>query len=94
MDHEAAKRAAAIAEELNSTAREHAEKLSAALRRTARALEGSAAIADERADRREQAGRGAEADRERAMALRASDAAERARAQAEQLLEISRVLER
>jgi hypothetical protein len=84
MDYEAAKRAAAVAEGLQSKSVERAEQLSEALRRTARALDWSAALAEEHAQRRELGGHTDEAAKERAMAQRASDAAQRARAQAEE----------
>jgi hypothetical protein len=85
MDHEGAMRAAVIAEHLHSEAVERAAQLSAALTRTARSLEWSAALADEHAKRRELDGRHDEAANERAVARRASDAARRARVRAEQL---------
>jgi hypothetical protein len=68
MDHEAAKRAAAVAEHLHSEAIERAGQLSAALRRTARTLGWSAALAEEHAQRREGRDRSDEAAKERATA--------------------------
>ena len=89
MDYAAAKRAAAAAEGLRSQTHERAGQLSEVLRRTARALEWSAALAEERAERREQAGRSDEAAKACATAGRASEAARHARARAEELLEYS-----
>ena len=85
MDYAAAEHAASVAQDLQSQMLERAGRMSTVLRRTARALEGSAALAGEHADRRAQRGGSDEAARERAMAGRASDAARRARARAEEL---------
>lgn len=85
MDSEAATRAAVAAQRLNAEALRRAANLSAALRRTARALEWSAALAEEQAQRRERLGRSDEAANERAVAGRASEAAQRARMHAEEL---------
>jgi len=89
MDYEAAKRVAAVAEGLQSQMRDRAGQLSEVLRRTARTLEWSAALAEEHAQRHERGGHSDEATKERAMAGRASDAAQHARARAEELLEYS-----
>lgn len=91
MDYAAVKRAAAVAQDLQSQVHQRAGQLSEVLRRTARALESSAALAEEHAERREQGGRSGEAANERATAGRASEAARHARARAEELREYSSV---
>lgn len=86
---EAAKQAAATAERLRRRAGQRAEELAVRLKRTARTLEASAALADEHAQRRERQGQTDASTAERGAAKRAGDAAERARMQAEELLELS-----
>lgn len=89
MDYEAAERAADAAGGVQRKALERADRLSAVFTSTARALETSAALAEEHAARRERGGHADEATRERLIAARASDAARRARVRAAELLELS-----
>lgn len=85
MDYGAAQRAAAVAEDLHGMTVERAGQLAGMLRRTARALDWSAAMAEEHARRRDLAGDRDVAAKERAVARRASEAAQRARARAEEV---------
>lgn len=84
MANQPANRAAAIASQARVDAVERAGKLSAILKRTASALERSAAIAEEHAERHRRYGDDEGATKEHAAAARASDAAKRARAQADE----------
>ena len=65
-------------------AREAALRMAATFERTAQALERSAGLADDHAQRDGQAGRHEAAAKERALADRAREAARRARARADQ----------
>lgn len=85
MDYAAAAHAASVAQDLQRHTVKRAEQLSMVLRRTARALDWSAALAEEHAERHALQGDSDEAAKERAMAGRASEAAWRARARAEEL---------
>lgn len=84
MVSESSKRAAVIARDARAQMMERAGELSAILRRAARALERSAAMAEEHAERRDRSGDAREAEKERAAAARATDAARRARARADE----------
>ena len=64
------------------------------LARTAKVLEQSAALAEQHAERRERAGRIESAAEKRRVAWRAHEAAARARAKAEEWLELSEDSER
>lgn len=87
MSYEAGQRAAARSERLRKAAFEPEYQLAALLSRTARALETSAALAEEHALKHEQAGRDRAATRERLVSHRASDAAGRARLRAKEALQ-------
>jgi hypothetical protein len=67
-----------------------AGQAAALLERTAQALETSAALAEDHAHRREREGKLDAAKQEHAAARQASEAAGRARARAEELLEFRR----
>ena len=82
MAYKPANRGAAIVSRVRADAVERAAKLSAILKRTASALERSAAIAEEHAERHRRYGDDEGATKEHAAAARASDAAKRARARA------------
>lgn len=84
MDQQAAEYAAAPAGWSQTEAYQHAEQLSEVLRRPARALESSAGLAEEHAQRQERNGRGDAAAEERRAASRARHAAARARLRAEE----------
>jgi hypothetical protein len=86
MDDDAAERVAARPEQLRTQALEQAEHKSVLLRRTARALESSAALAEEHAQRHERSGRGDTAADERRAADRARQAAARAHSRADDWL--------
>ena len=88
MDDEAAERAVATAKRWRTEARERVENMSVLLRRTARALESSADLAEEHARQEERSGHGATAADERRAANRARQAAERARSQADEWLQV------
>jgi hypothetical protein len=79
-----ANRASAVARGARDDVLEHARKLSTILKRTASALEHSAAIAEEHAERRRRSGDDEGATREHEAAARASAAARRARARADE----------
>jgi hypothetical protein len=91
MEYEASERAAAAAARKWSYGLEQAGQVAELLWRTARALDASAALAEQHAERREVEGRAESAKAERAAGRKASDAAQRARARATELLELSRL---
>jgi hypothetical protein len=84
MDQEAARRATDIAQDARSDAVEREDQLAAILTRASRALERSAAIAEEHARRGRQRGDAEQAAKEEEAAARAHDAARRAQARAEE----------
>jgi hypothetical protein len=84
MEPEAAQQASATAGRAVSQMRTTARDLAAVLGRTAEALEQSAILAEQHAQRREQAGRPEAAAEERRAAERAHEAAARARARVEE----------
>ena len=88
MDPGAAKQASATAERAVNQTLMMARDLASVLARTAKALEQSATLAEEHAERRERAGRKEAAAEERRAAGRAHEAAARARAQAEEWLKL------
>lgn len=88
MDDQAAERVAATGERLRTQALEQAENMSVLLRRTARALESSAALAEEHAQRHDRSGHGDTAADERRAANRARQAAARARSRADNWLKV------
>ena len=90
MDPERADRAAATAEDARESVVKRAGELSAILERTAQALEHSAEIAEEHAERRRRSGDDAAAAKEHAAATRATDAAKQARARAEHAAGVER----
>lgn len=87
IDDEAADQAAAVAERAQSDAVAQTRRRAAVLRRTARALDWSAAMAEEYAHRRERRGDPGAAASELSAAKQARDAAERARTRAEELVD-------
>ena len=89
MDADAAEGSENVAQHAAGTAREHAERLSSVLIRTAEVMEQSAALADQHADRRERAGRTDDAALEHEIADRAREAAGRARANANEYLRLA-----
>ena len=94
MEPETVERASAAAETAASRTRVTARDVASLLARTAEVLEHSAALAEEHAERRERAGRIDSAAEERRVAWRAHEAAARARAKAEEWLELSEGRER
>ena len=88
MESEVAKQAAERAERAVTQTRVTARNLASVLGRTAETLEQSATLAEEHAQRREQAGRGDAAANERRAARRAHGAAARARVHAEKWLKM------
>jgi hypothetical protein len=88
MEPEAAKHASAAAEEAVTQTRLTARDLARLLGRTAEALERSAMLAEDHAERRERADPMMAAAEERRAAVRAREAAERARARAGEWLEL------
>lgn len=82
-------RAKSRADRAITATQENAEHLSSILSQTARALEKSAALADEHAVRRGAAGRTRDAADERRAAQRARQAGERARSHAARFLELA-----
>jgi hypothetical protein len=88
MEPEAARQASAIAETAASQTRMTARDPASVLGRTAKALEQSAILAEQHAQRRERAGRMEAAADERRAAGRAHEAAARARARAEEWLKL------
>ncbi len=89
VDPTPAARAASAAEDLNILTSRHAESASVTLSRIADALEESAAIADDPAQRHEEAGSSEGAEAERQIAERAREYAQRARAQASEWRKIA-----
>ena len=87
--NEAAAHAAAMAERAARESRQRAQKLGLLLNRTAAALEQSAKLADEHAERQARAGREEDAAHERRAARRAHAASQRARVQALRCLELA-----
>lgn len=86
--NEAAARAAAIASKAGRDTRRRAQDLGFVLNRTATALEQSALLAEDHAERQMRAGKTGAAARERQVARRAREASERARARALRCLEL------
>jgi hypothetical protein len=84
MADEPASRAESVARKARDDAVERAGKLSSILKRTASALEHSAAIAEDHAERRRRSGDDEGCTKEHEAAARAADAARRARARADE----------
>lgn len=90
MAPERADRAAAAAEDARASVMKRAGELSVILERTALALEHSAEMAEEHAERRRRSGDDAAAAKEEAAAARATNAAKQARARAEHAAGVER----